>query len=244
MRTTRRIAPSSSPGRQANLRNRVLRPRSQAARFAPRLPGRDLTSYSLCLPSLCSASRAFSINCRLNFFSSSGRRLASPTTCTMPLPSTRRLAPIIFATGKAEVICTVGIPAFSNSVVIAAPLRVLVPHVEVRIIASMPSFLAFSAISRPMRRVLDSGLASPDVEINSSHNCTDGAVAFELAHHIQRHQPVGILPDELRIVAAVGNLIIFATQIVAVLDVVGCPTGSPPNPGSCPDCPSAPDRRR
>lgn len=86
----------------------------------------------------------------------------------MPLPSTVRLEPIILATGSAAVICTVGIPAFSNSVVIAAPLRVLVPHVEVRMIASIPNRLAFAAISRPMRRVLESGLAKPDVERNSS----------------------------------------------------------------------------
>lgn len=86
----------------------------------------------------------------------------------MPLPSTSRLAPTILATGNAEVICTVGIPAFSSSVVIAAPLRVLVPQVEVRMIASIPSFFAFSAISRPIRRVLDKGLAKPEVEKNSS----------------------------------------------------------------------------
>ncbi|HEX6172716.1 MAG TPA: hypothetical protein VF089_01785, partial [Candidatus Binatia bacterium] len=60
------------------------------------------------------------------------------------------------AIGIAEVICTVGIPAFSNSVVIAAPLRVLVPQVDVNITASIPSRLALSAISRPMRRVFDS----------------------------------------------------------------------------------------
>ena len=86
----------------------------------------------------------------------------------MPLPSTVRLAPTILATGSAAVICTVGMPAFSNSVVIAAPLRVLVPHVEVRMIASIPNCFAFAAISRPMRLVLESGLANPEVERNSS----------------------------------------------------------------------------
>ena len=86
----------------------------------------------------------------------------------MPLPSTVRLAPTILATGNAAVICTVGMPAFSNSVVIAAPLRVLVPHVEVRMIASIPNCFAFAAISRPMRRVLESGFASPEVDKNSS----------------------------------------------------------------------------
>src|SRR5215831_17974660 len=58
-------------------------------------------------------------------------------------------------------------PAFSNSVVIAAPLRVLVPHVDVRITASTPSCFIFSAISRPRRRVFESGFERPQVEMNS-----------------------------------------------------------------------------
>ena len=86
----------------------------------------------------------------------------------MPLPRTTRFEPTILAMGRAEVICTVGMPAFSSSVVIAAPLRVLVPHVEVRMTASIPSRFAFSAISRPIRRVLESGLANPEVAKNSS----------------------------------------------------------------------------
>ena len=121
----------------------------------------------------------------------------------MPLPSTSRFAPTIWATDSAEVIWTVGIPAFSNSVVIAAPLRVLVPHVEVRMTASIPSLFTLSAISRPMRRVFDNGLAKPEVEINSSHSAPMAALTFKLAQDIQRHEAVGILPDELRIVAAV-----------------------------------------
>jgi len=84
------------------------------------------------------------------------------------VPKTTRLEPTILAIGRAAVICTTGMPAFSNSVVIAAPLRVLVPHVEVRITASTPSCLIFSAISRPRRRVFDSGLERPQVERNSS----------------------------------------------------------------------------
>ena len=86
----------------------------------------------------------------------------------MPLPRTVRFAPTILAIGSAEVIWTVGIPAFSSSVVIAAPLRVLVPQVDVRMTASIPSCFTRSAISRPIRRVLESGLANPDVEMNSS----------------------------------------------------------------------------
>lgn len=116
----------------------------------------------------CNFIKACRINSRRTSFSLSGGNLASPTTWTMPLPSTTRLAPTILATGNAAVICTVGMPAFSNSVVIAAPLRVLVPHVEVRITASMPHCCAFAAISRPMRRVFDNGLDKPDVAMNSS----------------------------------------------------------------------------
>jgi hypothetical protein len=128
----------------------------------------DGTPYTSCLSSERNCSKAFSTNLRRSCFSCSGEILASPTTWTMPLPSTVRFAPTIFATGSAAVICTVGMPAFSNSVVIAAPLRVLVPQVEVKIIASMPSAFARSAISRPMRRVLESGLANPEVEMNES----------------------------------------------------------------------------
>jgi hypothetical protein len=86
----------------------------------------------------------------------------------MPVPNTTRFAPTILAIGSAEVICTTGMPAFSSSVVIAAPLRVLVPHVEVRMTASTPSRLIFAAISRPRRRVFESGLERPQVEMNSS----------------------------------------------------------------------------
>ena len=86
----------------------------------------------------------------------------------MPLPRTVRLEPTILAIGRAEVICTVGMPAFSNSVVIAAPLRVLVPHVEVNMTASIPNCFTRSAISRPMRRVFDSGLANPEVDRKAS----------------------------------------------------------------------------
>ena len=120
--------------------------------------------------SLDKLSSAFSTKRRRSFFSSSGEAFASPTTCTIPFPSTTRLPLTILAIGRAEVICTVGIPAFSSSVVIAAPLRVLVPHVDVRMIASTPRRLALSAISLPIRRVFESGLARPEVEMNSSHS--------------------------------------------------------------------------
>lgn len=47
-----------------------------------------------------------------------------------------RLAPVALATAVMLVICTVGIPARSSSFAIAAPQRVLVPHVEVSRAAS------------------------------------------------------------------------------------------------------------
>ena len=133
------------------------------------------------------------------------------------------MAPTIFATGSAAVICTVGMPAFSNSVVIAAPLRVLVPQVEVRIIASMPNSLALAAISRPMRRVFDKRIGQARSGNKLFVQLTDDALPLEVAHDVQRHQPVRVLADKLRIVAAVGNLVIGAIQILAVFDAVAAP---------------------
>lgn len=78
-----------------------------------------------------------------------------------------RLEPTILATGVTAVTWATGIPARSSSVVIAAPLRVLVPQVEVKITASTPDSFNFWAISRPSRRLFAMGLARPDVERNS-----------------------------------------------------------------------------
>ena len=87
-------------------------------------------------------------------------------TWTMPRPWTMRFEPTILATGTTEVTWQTGMPAFSNSVAIAAPLRVLVPQVEVRITASTPASFKAWAISLPIRRLLAKGLTSPDVEKN------------------------------------------------------------------------------
>ena len=86
----------------------------------------------------------------------------------MPVPWTMRLEPTILAMGTTEVTWQTGIPAFSNSVAIAAPLRVLVPQAEVRITASTPESFSFCAISWPKRRLLASGLAKPEVDMNWS----------------------------------------------------------------------------
>jgi len=84
----------------------------------------------------------------------------------MPHPWTTRFEPTILATGMTEVTWATAMPAFSSSVVIAAPLRVEVPHVDVRITASTPSAFNFCAISRPSRRLLARGLAKPEVDTN------------------------------------------------------------------------------
>ena len=105
-----------------------------------------------------SAFNAFWTSCRRSSFSSLRGRLGSPVTCTMPFPRTTRFEPTILAMGRAEVTCTTGMPAFSSSVVIAAPLRVLVPQVDVRMTASTPLSFTFWAISLPIRRVLDKGV--------------------------------------------------------------------------------------
>ena len=86
----------------------------------------------------------------------------------MPVPWTMRLEPTILAMGTTEVTWQTGMPAFSNSVAIAAPLRVLVPQAEVRITASTPESFNFCAISCPKRRLLASGLAKPEVDMNWS----------------------------------------------------------------------------
>ena len=86
----------------------------------------------------------------------------------MPFPCTTRLEPTIFATGVTAVTCATGMPAFSSSVAIAAPLRVLVPQVDVRMTASTPALFRFSAISWPMRRLFASGFANPVMDKNCS----------------------------------------------------------------------------
>ena len=82
----------------------------------------------------------------------------------MPAAGTMRLAPTITATGVMVETCTVGRPARSSSSAIAAPQRVLVPQVEVRMTASTPAARSFAAISRPIRWLCASVVATPVVE--------------------------------------------------------------------------------
>jgi len=69
----------------------------------------------------------------------------------MEMVGTMRLEPTVVATGTKFAIWTIVMPALSIALVIVAPQRVQVPHVDVRIAADMPSFFSSSAISRPMR---------------------------------------------------------------------------------------------
>ena len=82
----------------------------------------------------------------------------------MPCPLMMRFGPSDWATVGIAVIWATGMPAFSISSVIAAPLRVLVPQVDVRITASTFASLSRWAISRPIRRLFSRGLAFPVVE--------------------------------------------------------------------------------
>ena len=82
----------------------------------------------------------------------------------MPAAGTTRFAPTITATGVIVETWTVGNPARSSSRLIAAPQRVLVPQVDVRMTASTPAAFSFSAISAPMRALCASVVATPTVE--------------------------------------------------------------------------------
>lgn len=74
-----------------------------------------------------------------------------------------RFEPTINATGVIVDICAVGMPALSNSTAIAAPQRVLVPQVEVKITPSTPSVLSSWAIPWPILLAFSSGVATPVV---------------------------------------------------------------------------------
>ena len=81
----------------------------------------------------------------------------------MPLPMITRVAPTIKATGVIVETWAVGMPAFSNSTTNAAPQRVLVPQVEVKITPSTPSVLSCSKISLPIFFEFTSVVATPVV---------------------------------------------------------------------------------
>ena len=75
-----------------------------------------------------------------------------------------RLEPTICATDVIVAICAVGSPAASSSLVSAAPPRVLVPQVEVRMTPDTPSALSCLAIACPIFLIFSTILPLPQVE--------------------------------------------------------------------------------
>ena len=97
--------------------------------------------------SSCKVCRALRINSRLNALSFSGASSGLPVGLTMPPEAMARSEPTSFATGIIVQICVTGISSFSISLLIAAPQRVLEPHVEVRITPVTPADLRRAAIA-------------------------------------------------------------------------------------------------
>jgi hypothetical protein len=81
----------------------------------------------------------------------------------MALPGTIRCAPSARAVSVNVVINAVGMPACSISLLITAPQRVPVPHVEVKIAAETPSFFRSRAIFSPSFFAVSTGMATPVV---------------------------------------------------------------------------------
>ena len=82
---------------------------------------------------------------------------------TIFTPCTTRGTPIINAIDVMADTWTVGIPARSISFASAAPQRVLVPQVDVRMAPDTPSDLSSAAIDRPILRAISSFVATPVV---------------------------------------------------------------------------------
>ena len=74
-----------------------------------------------------------------------------------------RLEPTIRATAVIAHTCAVDNPPRSNSLVNAAPQRVLVPQVEVRITPDTPLDLSCSAIACPIFLAFSTGVITPVV---------------------------------------------------------------------------------
>lgn len=81
----------------------------------------------------------------------------------MLIPGTMRWAPTMTAVGGRAVMRAVGRPRLSSSFAIAAPQRVPVPQVEVKMTAETPSFLRVAARSLPILTLSSMGMATPVV---------------------------------------------------------------------------------
>lgn len=101
--------------------------------------------------------------CRRKVRSPSASIAGSPVGCSTLREATIRGDPTMAATCFIEQICTVAIPTRSISFASAAPQRVLVPQVEVRIMACTPSASNRRAISRPTFFALVSDIDNPAV---------------------------------------------------------------------------------
>ena len=74
-----------------------------------------------------------------------------PVGLTIPPDGMARREPTSLATGISVQICATGMSSFSISLLIAAPQRVLEPHVEVRMTPVTPAPFRRWAMSWPMR---------------------------------------------------------------------------------------------
>ena len=100
---------------------------------------------------------------RRTAFSACGSRSRSPIGIPTRGAGMIRIEPRIWATDVIEHTWALGIPARSSSFASAAPQRVLVPHVEVRIAPDTPSAFNRSAMPCPIFSLLLTTLARPDV---------------------------------------------------------------------------------
>ena len=83
----------------------------------------------------------------------------------MEMVGTILLAPTVSATGIKLHICTIVKPAFSISLTIVAPQRVHVPHVDVRITASILSSKSFLVKLSPKAFAFPVDVPVPVVDI-------------------------------------------------------------------------------
>ena len=105
---------------------------------------------------------AFS-NLFLRAFSSPSDSFGFPSGCVIPAPWTMRFAPTVCAVGTRVVIRTVGMPAFSISLVSTAPQRVPVPQVAVNMTPETRCALSSSAMALPIFLPLAMVVATPVV---------------------------------------------------------------------------------
>ena len=118
---------------------------------------------------------------------------------------TMRFDPTASATGTIAVTWATGIPALSSSTVIAAPLRVLVPQVEVKITEVYARCLEPLGHLPPDAPAIFQWVAVPrcgqELVVQFAHQ----AALLHLSQHIHRDQAVWVLLDISVVVAAVGH---------------------------------------